>query len=542
MKRLVFFFMLVFSLSICINAQTFEWVKGMVGTVTPRAISLDDNENSYITGSFYGTATFGTTTLTNFSGGFSDIFIAKYDNAGNCVWVKQAGGSFSDFAYGISCDEDGNIYLTGEFKGTVTFGAIELTSYGEWDIFIAKYDNAGRCLWVKQAGGTSDDGGYGIYTDVNGNCYITGHFKGTATFDNITLTSRGNYDIFIAKYDNAGNCLWTEQAGGSSNEIGNGIYTDANGNCYITGYFYATATFDTTILTSYGLWDIFIAKYDNAGNCLWVKQAGGDLGDCGYGISADIFGNCYITGYFGMTATFGTTTLTSSGMYDMFIAKYDNAGNCLWAKKAGSSNGDFGYGIFTTANGNSYLTGYFKGTATFDTTTISSYGNNDIFIAKYGNDGNCLWAKNAGGYSDDYGYGISSSSNSQIYVVGSDGGIANFGGTTLISTGGFVTKILTSSTALDEISQIATEFKLSQNYPNPFNPSTVISYQLPVMCHVSLKVFDMIGNEVATLVNEEKPAGYHTVTFNAENISTGVYFYRLQAGDFVSTRKLVLMK
>jgi len=98
----------------------------------------------------------------------------------------------------------------------------------------------------------------------------------------------------------------------------------------------------------------------------------------------------------------------------------------------------------------------------------------------------------------------------------------------------------TTTSVDDEI--IPTEFSLSQNYPNPFNPSTVISYQIPVITFVTLKVFDMIGNEVATLVNEEKQAGYHTVIFNAENISTGVYFYRLQAGEFVSTKKLILMK
>ena len=86
------------------------------------------------------------------------------------------------------------------------------------------------------------------------------------------------------------------------------------------------------------------------------------------------------------------------------------------------------------------------------------------------------------------------------------------------------------------------EFSLSQNYPNPFNPSTVISYQLPVSSHVSLKVFDVLGNEVAALVNEEKPAGSYEIEFNAAELSSGIYFYTLQAGEFLKTKKFTLLK
>jgi hypothetical protein len=90
--------------------------------------------------------------------------------------------------------------------------------------------------------------------------------------------------------------------------------------------------------------------------------------------------------------------------------------------------------------------------------------------------------------------------------------------------------------------QLAQMFSLKQNYPNPFNPSTTISYQLPVQSHVTLKVFDVLGKEVASLVNKVEQAGNKQVNFDAGNLSSGVYYYTLQAGDFVDTKKFVLIK
>ncbi len=85
-------------------------------------------------------------------------------------------------------------------------------------------------------------------------------------------------------------------------------------------------------------------------------------------------------------------------------------------------------------------------------------------------------------------------------------------------------------------------FSLAQNYPNPFNPSTTISFSLPSQSFVSLKVFDIIGREVATIVSEEMPAGTYTRQWNAAKMSSGIYFYRLQAGSYTQTKKLVLLK
>ena len=182
-------------------------------------------------------------------------------------------------------------------------------------------------LWAKQAGGISGDKGYSIAVDAYGNSYITGYFRESATFGTTTLTSSSDYgsDIFVAKMDINGNWLWAKQAMGTYSNYGNDIAVDANGNSYVTGYFWGNATFGTTTLTSSGQYDIFVAKMDSNGNWLWAKQAGGTSYDDGYSIAVDDNGNSYVTGYFKSNATFGTTTLTSGGIYDIFVAKIGRA-------------------------------------------------------------------------------------------------------------------------------------------------------------------------------------------------------------------------
>ena len=101
---------------------------------------------------------------------------------------------------------------------------------------------------------------------------------------------------------------------------------------------------------------------------------------------------------------------------------------------------------------------------------------------------------------------------------------------------------LTTTTELEEEENLPGNYSLSQNYPNPFNPSTKIKYQLPELCFVTLKVYDVLGNEIITLVNEEKFVGSYEVEFGGTGLPSGVYFYKLQAGDFVETKKMLLMK
>lgn len=437
MKKLFNLIALIIFSSV-IYAQTEDWLwanqPGGTGSGSGCAIATNNNGNSYVTGGFSGTATFGSTTL--ISSGGVDIFIAKLDTNGNYLWAKQAGGAAYDQGFGIATDSNGNTYVTGRFLSAATFGSISLvnssTTYS--DIFITKLDTNGNFLWAKKAGGTSYDEGSGIATDDNGNSYVTGYFSVTITFGTTLLTSSGGGDIFIAKLDSNGNYLWAKKAGGTYSDWGYSIATDSSGNSYVTGHFGGHATFGSATLISAGGSDIFIVKLSTSGGYMWAKRSGGTSEDWSEGIATDSSGNIYVTGSFLGTATFGTTTLANNGQYDIYIAKLDTNGNYLWAKQSGGISYDRGYGISTDSSGISFVTGYFSGTATFGTTQLTSSGSEDIFITKIDSSGNYLWATQTGGTGYDMGSGIASDSFGCSYVTGGFQVPVTFGTTTLISS------------------------------------------------------------------------------------------------------------
>jgi hypothetical protein len=225
-----------------------------------------------------------------------------------------------------------------------------------------------------------------VVTDASGNVYVTGNLSNTVTFGTLPpITSLGgpvnNADIFIVKYNSSGIAQWVQRAGGTNDDLVFDIALDASGNIYITGAIYGTATFGTLPpLTPLANSDIFVAKYNNSGTAIWAKRAGGagTHYSGGYAIALDATNNIYIVGEFGNTANFGSTvSITSTGSSDIFIAKYDNDGTALWAQKAGGVMNDYAADLALDASGNIYIVGTFKGTASFGTTLISTAGTTD---------------------------------------------------------------------------------------------------------------------------------------------------------------------
>ena len=410
------------------------WAKSSGGKANEEAKDLctDAAGNVYVTGFFNSpTITFGSDTLK--SAGSGDIFIVKYDASGNVLWAKRAGGESSDVGNGITCDATGNIYVTGYYQSAIfAFGKDTLKNAGNTDVFILKYDASGKEIWAKSIGEDGNDAGQSIHTDAANNVFVSGYFQSaTITFGVNILTNssnKGTSDIFIAKYNATGNVVWAKSAGGTSYDFGTGISNDANGNVLLTGYFKSpvltlgditlkNATPDGTVS------DIFVAKYDPLGNVLWAKSAGGSTDDGSNSISTDASGNIYIAGYFQSTAiTFGSVTLTNTGSYDIFIAKYDASGNVAWAKNVWGDSYDYATGVCTDATGNVFLTGYFQSkTITFGSTTLTNENDgsiSNIFIAKFDSLGNVIDARSAGGTGDDESNAISIDAIGKPHIAG----------------------------------------------------------------------------------------------------------------------------
>jgi hypothetical protein len=433
--------LILFSSNLVISQiPDWTWAKQAGGKETDEGhgIAVDGSGNSYVTGYFTGTASFNGFTLTASGGKGNDIFVAKYDADGVCKWVKQAGGISADAGYGIAVDGSGNSYVTGYFYDAASFNGTSLTSQGNADIFVAKYDGNGTFQWAKQAGGPNWDQGNGIAVDGSGNSYVTGYFNSQASFNGTSLTAAGNNDIFVAKYNSNGDFKWVKQAGGSDSDIGNGIAVDGSGNSYVTGHFRKTASFNGTSLTSVGSSDIFVAKYDDSGEFQGAKKAGGILDDEGKGIAVDGNGNSYVTGYFTGTAYFnGTSLIDVKQNGDIFVAKYNGNGDVQWVRQAGGDYWDQSCGIATDAAGNSYITGSFNDVASFNGTSLTAKGVKigDIFAAKYDANGTFQWAKQAGGTSDEQGKGIGIDGSGNSYVTGYFSGTASFNGFSLTATG-----------------------------------------------------------------------------------------------------------
>ncbi len=290
-----------------------------------------------------------------------------YLSAQNKYWLEQAGSATPDEAYSISIDDSNNTYTTGYFSGNASFGsAIALSTFAVSDIFITKTNSLGIYKWAVKAGDGGADRGLAIKTDKNGNSYVTGYYYSTATFGSQNITSAGLQDVFVAKYDRNGNLKWVVSAGGPESDIGNAITLDNTGNVIITGQFTGTATFGTYTLTSTNNnINVFTAKLDSSnGNFLWAKSGTGPHTDRGLGVACDPTGNVYITGQFTDTITFDNVHF--SPLYNaIFIVKYDNNGNEQWITTAGGGIYNIANAIAVDNSSNVYITGNFQGNLDF---------------------------------------------------------------------------------------------------------------------------------------------------------------------------------
>jgi hypothetical protein len=397
------------------------------------AVAVDPSGNIIMAGHFSGTANLGGGDLV--SGGSNDFFIAKYSFAGAHIWSQRFGGTGSEEAAGVAVDASGNVVVTGSFQGTVDFGGGNRTSGGSNDIFVAKYNSVGVHQWSVTYGGSGTDAGSAVDVDNSGNVYSTGFFTGTVTFGGDLFLGQGGNDIVVQKHSSAGSLLWTQMAGGPSNDTGSAIAVDASGNAIVAGGFGGTTTWGVA-LSSNGGTDVLLAKYNTSGTLQWASGYGSVNGDQGYGVAVDAAGDIVMTGYFQGSADFGGGALSNQGS-DVFLARYTTAGAHQWSRRFGGTGSDFGRAVAIDMNGYILATGYFAGTADLGTGPLASAGGNDIFIGRYDAAGAAVWAQRLGGTSTDQSRAIAAATNGDAILAGYFASTVNFGGNDLTSAGSF---------------------------------------------------------------------------------------------------------
>jgi hypothetical protein len=353
------------------------------------------------------------------------------ETAPDFTWSVRAGGAKADKTRGLCTDAAGNIYMTGEFSGRADFGDHTVESKGDLDVFVAKYSPAGRCLWIRTGGGAKTDRGYAVAVDAQGNVFTTGHCQSTdATFDGTPLPEHGgDYDWFVAKHDANGRLLWLKSGGGAGYDFGHGIGVDRAGNCYVTG----SIVEETTGANSRAarISRAFLSKFAPDGALVWQRFPTGPGATTGQHLDVDAAGHAVIAGTLSGTATFGAHTLAHKAGRDAFAAMFDPAGKALWAfKTEGSTNAMFA-SVALDGRGGVCLSGMFQGELKLGGRSVRSRGAHDLLVAKLSPDGKLRWFHTAGSPQTDYGLCIAADSDGHCYVTGelSDG--AEFLGRTI---------------------------------------------------------------------------------------------------------------
>lgn len=444
------------------TAQQFEWVKRLGNSQDHQAFILktDAANNVYITGYFMSGFYFVPETSSNLAQAFGsdDIFIAKYSSNGTFIWGKTIGGSGQDRPNGMDVSPDGNISMTGYFNGTVDFNpgsaVNNLTATGNRDIFVLKLTSNGDYAWAHKFGSSLPDEGVATCFDPNGNVFVTGFYQETVDFNpgnstnNFTAIS---YDIFILKLDANGNYVWNIDLGSNPAEQGRAIQCDANGNVYTSGSFGSSLDFNpgaaTEFMSSSGVADIYLLKLTNAGDFVWSRKIGGISNEYALSMAIDLNGSAILGGHFENTTTFNSfpnVAVTSAGLDDAFVVKFNSDGSHAWTRTIGSTGYDRTQTVATDAQGNVYATGFFQGTVDLNPEAgVENYTaiQEDCFVIKLSSSGAFINASIMGGTGSDYSYGIATDNNGGIYTCGSFTQTADFDPSsqvnTLTSIGGF---------------------------------------------------------------------------------------------------------
>ena len=498
-------------------------------------LTVDENGNTYATGTFQGSIQFGASVFT--SNGKKDAWVAKFDSNGGVVWARSLGSTDNDEGRGITTDNTGNVYVTGIYESTLYTTSTdsllpfdENDGYTQPDIFIIKYDANGQQKWLRGAGGKHEDYSSDIKSDNIGHVYIIGNYgfysasplpdTVSIAFDTDTLFAFKGNNSFIVKYDTLGNIRWTKNIGeDQQTENLSSIKTDNNGNIYIGGSFKYDLSIDHIYMIADPIgWvtsDIFIAKIDSTGKAIWArnispqkKLADNHPGILGLPSLAVSNNGLYICGGFiNCDMVFPGSVKITAVFTRGYLARFDAATGALaWAQKVELPMGLSA--IAADKDENTY--------------TVATYWNSNIVMLKHDKAGKLIYEDTATGAA--FPLTIATDVNGGIYVGGYSSNNLTFGQHSITMSDGdniFLAKYHGNPTAIPQAPFADNDISI---YPNPFQTQIFIN---GLNKGDKITLTDMYGRAVYTGVTQaagiplsigrDLPSGNYIITVTGSN-------------------------
>jgi len=415
---------------------------------------------------------------------YNDIYLIRTNANGDTLWTKTYGGSSWDNGFSINPTYDNNYIIGGR-----TFSSGSATS---GDAYLLKVSPNGDYIRESKYGSSTKDGCTSVLQASDSGYVFTGQYN--------------NSDFWVFKSDSAGIEQWSKTFGAG---FGYKVIETSDQNYLVTGFIGSPN-------------NMYIAKLNAVtGDTIWTKTLGGSGMDRGYSIC-----NSYNDGFM----VVGFTGSEGAGGYDIYLAELNADGDTVSTKTYGFTENETGYSICQGPD-SSYL-------VAASTSSIGE-GLNDIYLLKLDANLDTLWTETYGGVNNDWPNQIFLSSDSHYVVIGTTESYGTPGDVYFLKIGEYDPTGIETRGKFD---RTTSKYQLSQNYPNPFNPKTIFSYQLPVISEVNLSIYNLLGQRIATLIQEKQQAGSYQIEWNATGFASGIYLYRLQTDNFIQTKKLVLLK
>lgn len=425
-------------------AQSPSWASaGKAGASNP-----EGGQNIYATrdGGFLVAAKFQMTTniggnvLTAQAG--NETYIAKYDSTGTFQWVTAIyGQALRERIVGLDEDDDGNIYIAGNYESYVEIDSVALNFVGTGikGSYLARFSPSGKISWLRPIGEIGEQVLVGMDVDNEGRILLGGQFRDTLAFGGPdTLFSKGGTDLFVAAFDSTGALQWKEGYGSTGFEVAWAFAANNSGDLALAGVAADTLQAFSSQLGAPGQESMVVVMTDRTGGYLGaITEPGIDSGSEFTDLEVSELRDIYIGGNYSDTLLISGQMVVSNGGRDMVLIKYDSQGTLEWASSAGGTELDELNGLELDIQGNAYITGYYQGSITFDTiSAFSSTVIGDFFMVRYNPGGAAIWLETAGAGFFDYSAGFDISlREGKVFVTGEFTSTANFGGIPLTSSG-----------------------------------------------------------------------------------------------------------